>query len=73
MPRSIAGAEPSTGANRAASGNIVPAVPNAGVTGVSNGVVDAVSVVAGVSNQDGDDMAAASASGIEEAGSCSVL
>ena len=76
VPRPIVGAEPSTGANRAASGNIVPAGPNASVVaGVSNEDVGVVSVVAAVSNQDGDDMApaAASASGHEEEGSCSVM
>ena len=74
VPRPNVGAEPSTGANQAASGNIVPAGPNASVVaGVSNEDVDVVIVVAGVSNQDGDDMADVSASDIEEAGSCSVL
>ena len=74
VPRPNVGAEPSTGANQAASGNIVPAMPNASVVaGVSNEDVDVVIVVAGVSNQDGDDMADVSASDIEEAGSNSVL
>ena len=74
VPRPIVGAEPSTGANQAASGNIVPAGPNvSAVAGVPNEDVDVVSVVAAVSNQDGDDMAGAGASDIEEEGSCSVL